>query len=92
MELTAEILKENNIKLDLRKFNDYVKEHTEKSRGKDIFNTGIDKDIELYREISKNIEVEFTGYQKYRTETVIEKLSRLMETGQVQAQLVKNLF
>lgn len=81
VELTAEILKENNIKLDLRKFNDYVKEHTEKSRGKDIFNTGIDKDIELYREISKNIEVEFTGYQKYRTETVIEKIIKIDGDG-----------
>ncbi len=81
VELTEEILKEKKIKLDLKRFNDYVKEHIEKSRSRDIFNSEMDKDMELYREISKNFEVEFIGYQKYKAAAVIEKIIKFDRSG-----------
>lgn len=81
VELTEEILKENKIKLDLDKFNDYVREHTRKSKGKNVFSSGINKDIELYSEIRKKFEVEFTGYKKYRAESIIENIIKTDSSG-----------
>ncbi len=81
VELTGEILKEKKIKLDLKRFNDYAKEHAEKSRSKDIFNSEMDKDMELYKEISKNFEAEFIGYQKYKTAASIEKIIKFDRSG-----------
>ncbi len=81
VELTGEILKENKIKLDMDKFNDYVREHTRKSKGKNAFRSRISKDIELYGEIRKKFEVEFTGYNKYRSEAVIENIIKIDSSG-----------
>ncbi len=81
VELTREILNENKIKLDLSKFNNYLREHTEKSRKKVTINREMDKDMELYRRISANLEVEFTGYHKNKVKTVIENIIKIDKNG-----------
>jgi len=74
VELTREILGENKIDIDLKKFDDYMKEHVRKSKNKELVDKKVDKDIGIYNSISKYIEVEFMGYQKSNMKTVIEKI------------------
>ncbi|TET13779.1 MAG: alanine--tRNA ligase [Actinobacteria bacterium] len=81
VELTAEILNENNLKLNMEKFNDYLKEHTEKSKSKILFDKKIDSNLEIYRNISKNLEVEFIGYQRSKAKTVIENIIKIDKNG-----------
>jgi len=81
VELTAEILNENNLKLNMEKFNDYLKEHAEKSKSKNLFDKKIDINLEIYRKISKNLEVEFIGYQKSKAKTVIENIIKIDKNG-----------
>ncbi len=81
VELTMEILGENDLKLDMKKFHDYLKKHVEKSRKKVLFDKKIDKNLELYRKISKNLEVVFVGYQKNVSETIIESIVKIDKYG-----------
>ena len=74
VELTREILDENNLKLDLEKFGEYFKEHAEKSKARTSFDKKIDKNLDLYRTIAKEINVEFLGYEKDQANTYIEKI------------------
>ncbi len=81
VELTKEILSENKIKLDVKKFNDYLKEHTEKSRKKAKSGEKISKYMDIYRRISKNVEVEFSGYNKYSIKTLIKNIVKIDKQG-----------
>jgi len=81
VELTEEILGENGLKLDMVKFYGYLGEHTEKSRKKVLFDKRIDKNLDLYRKIGKNLEVEFIGYQKNESKTIIENIIRIDKNG-----------
>ncbi|MBN1298441.1 MAG: alanine--tRNA ligase, partial [Actinobacteria bacterium] len=63
VELTMEILQENGFDLDIKQFNDFMTIHSEKSRKKTAFDKKIDLNLENYKMIAKNIEVEFFGYQ-----------------------------
>jgi len=74
VELTTEILDENGLKLDHDKFEHYFKQHTEKSKKKTSFDKKIDKNLDLYRNLAKEIHVEFLGYEKDQANTVIEKI------------------
>ncbi len=74
VELTGEILSENKIKIDLNKFNRYLKEHTKKSKSKGSSGVKLNKDIELYGPLSKEMKVEFLGYNRSNLSTVIEKI------------------
>ncbi len=74
VELTREILDENDLKLDLEKFDEYFKEHSEKSRNKTSFDKKIDENLYLYRTMAKEIQVEFLGYEKDQANTCIEKI------------------
>ncbi|HEY4662933.1 MAG TPA: alanine--tRNA ligase [Candidatus Humimicrobiaceae bacterium] len=81
VELTVEILNENDLKLDIEKFYGYLKKHTEKSRGKVLFDKKIDKNLELYNKINKNFDVTFVGYQKNLLKTKIENIIKIDDSG-----------
>ncbi len=81
VELTREILDENNLKLDLDKFGEYFKEHAEKSKAGTSFDKKIDKNLDLYRTIAKEIHVEFLGYEKDQANTCIEKIISSGDNG-----------
>lgn len=74
VELTKEILKENDLKLDKKKFDLHLKKHQEKSKNKKSFDKRIDKNLALYKKMGKELEVEFIGYQVASTESVIENI------------------
>jgi alanyl-tRNA synthetase len=74
VELTREILDENGLKLDLEKFDEYFKEHTEKSKARTSFDKKIDENLDLYRDLAKEIHVEFLGYEKDQANTYIERI------------------
>ncbi len=59
IELTQEILKEKNIKLDISKFKKFKDEHAKASRGKEV--AGMSKQINSIQKIEKKIS-EFIGY------------------------------
>ena len=79
VELTTEILNENGIELDIKKFNDFMSMHSEKSRKKTSFDKKIDTNLELYKKISKEIEVEFSGYQEIKGTSVIMHILKYMD-------------
>ena len=81
VELTVEILDENDLNLDIEKFYDYLKKHTEKSREKVSFDKKIDKNLELYNKINKDLDVTFVGYQKTLLETSIENILKISGSG-----------
>jgi alanyl-tRNA synthetase len=78
VELTTEILIENNLGLNLDQFNDYLKAHSEKSKVKTAFDKKIDKKIDFYKGLSKQFEVEFLGYQENKINT---KILSIIKTG-----------
>ncbi len=71
VELTEEILKENNLSLDMVKFNEFMKNHIKKSKEKTIFDKKINEHLDLYRNIKSQTENEFVGYESNSSETVI---------------------
>jgi len=81
VELTAEILKENNIILDLKKVEGYFRKHVEKSRRAAAFDKKIDKNLEIYRSISKKTKTDFNGYENESAKTNIEAIIRLDASG-----------
>jgi len=81
VELTREILSENNIKIDIDKFNDYYREHTEKSKKKEKSKEKLNKDMDTYRKIRKKVEVEFLGYSNYRAGTSVESIIKIDKNG-----------
>ncbi|MFA5014437.1 MAG: alanine--tRNA ligase [Actinomycetota bacterium] len=81
VELTVEILDENDLKLDIEKFYDYLTKHTEKSRERVSFDKKIDKNLELYNRINKNLDVIFIGYQKNVLKTTIENIIKISDSG-----------
>lgn len=85
VELTREILNENKIKLNLEKFNEYLRKHTEKSKRKEISGRKTGKNLDMYSDISKNLEVEFSGYTGSREDTVIEALIKIDRNGNKKA-------
>ena len=81
VELTMEILGENNLKLDLNKFNDFLKIHSEKSRKKASFDKKIDRGIYLSKKIIKKNEVEFVGYQENRLRSKVISIIEITRDG-----------
>ena len=60
IELTAEILEQKNIVLDMDKFNEYKKLHAERSKGKT--SAGMAKQINFIQKIESKVS-NFTGYE-----------------------------
>jgi len=71
VELTSEILEENNIGLDMEIFNKYFREHAERSRGTASFDKKIDQKILIYKEINKEQKTDFAGYNKEAIKTSV---------------------
>lgn len=71
VELTIEILNENNLSIDIHKFNEFMKGHSIKSREKTVFDKKIDKKIELYKQLAGQFDVKFTGYQENKSSSKI---------------------
>ncbi len=82
VELTMEILMENNLRLNLNEFNSLMKRHSEKSRNKASFDKKIDSKLSLYKKINKKVCVEFKGYQEFNVKTEIMNIVRLDENKQ----------
>ncbi|PIU28749.1 MAG: alanine--tRNA ligase [Candidatus Hydromicrobium americanum] len=81
VELTGEILNENKLKLNMEKFNEYLKKHTEKSKSKILFDKKIGSNLEIYHKINKNLEVEFIGYKRSKAKTIIENIIKIDKNG-----------
>jgi alanyl-tRNA synthetase len=81
VELTEEILNENDLRLDRKKFDSRLEKHVERSKGKKLFDKKVDKDLTLYQKLTNNLEVEFTGYQDTSSETVIENIIKTDKNG-----------
>lgn len=81
VELTSEILEENNIKLDSKIFDKYFKEHTEKSRGNASFDKKVDKKLLLYKKIGKEGKTDFAGYEKEALKTSVKGLIKISDDG-----------
>jgi len=81
VELTREILDENSLKLDIDKFGEYLKEHSEKSKARASFDKKICENLDIYRDIAKDIHVEFLGYEKDQANTFIEKIIKSGSNG-----------
>jgi len=81
VELTIEILKENNLYIDMRKYNELLKEHSEKSKEKTVFDKKIDINIDLYKQLANQFEVNFTGYQEEKSKSKILGIIKYNKTG-----------
>ncbi|MBM3707126.1 MAG: alanine--tRNA ligase [Actinobacteria bacterium] len=81
VELTAEILKESGLDLDVSKFNEYLKSHSEKSKVKTAFNKKVDLNLDLYKKIATEIEVYFSGYEKLKTDTIVKYILKIYGDG-----------
>lgn len=71
VELTVEVLKENDLDLDFDKFNEYLKSHSRKSKEKTTFNKKIDSKIDLYKKLAMEFELEFVGYNQLKASSEI---------------------
>jgi len=76
VELTMEILKENNLELDMASFNNFMKIHSEKSKGGTAFDKKIDENIDTYKNIAVGTETAFTGYNETKC---LSKIIMLLE-------------
>lgn len=74
VELTKEILAENNLLIDMEKINLFMKKHVEDSKEKTLFDKKLIENIDEYKAFSKEIECEFTGYEKIETSSKIIKM------------------
>jgi alanyl-tRNA synthetase len=74
VELTKEILAENNLLIDMEKINLFMKKHAEDSKEKTVFDKKIIENIDEYKAFSKEIECEFAGYEKTETSSKIIKI------------------
>jgi alanyl-tRNA synthetase len=77
-ELTVEILKENNLEMDMQAFNRHLQLHAEKSRVKTVFDKKVEMNLALYKKIAATLSVEFTGYQELKT---ISKVAAIIKTN-----------
>ncbi|MBM3713254.1 MAG: alanine--tRNA ligase, partial [Actinobacteria bacterium] len=82
VELTVEILNENGLSLDIRKFNEYLKSHSKKSKLKAAFDKKVDLNLELYKKIVKEIEVFFSGYEQVKADTKLKYILKLSMDGE----------
>jgi alanyl-tRNA synthetase len=80
VELTVEILNENNLSIDIHKFNEFMKGHSIKSREKTVFDKKIDKNIELYKQLAGQFKVKFTGYQENKSSSIIMSIIKYDKT------------
>ncbi|MBU4451140.1 MAG: hypothetical protein KKE35_07600, partial [Actinobacteria bacterium] len=80
VELTVEILKENNLSIDMQKFNKFMKEHSIKSKEKTVFDKKIDKNLDLYKQLVNQFEVNFTGYQENKSSSKIMSIIKYSKT------------
>ncbi len=74
IELTKEILEENNLSIDMEKINLFMKKHVEDSKEKTIFDKKIIENIDEYKAFAKETECEFAGYEKSETSSKIIKI------------------
>lgn len=81
VELTMEILKENNLELDNDSFNNFVKIHSEKSKSKTVFDKKIEENLDIYKNIAACGEIEFTGYRESDSSSEILALLKEDENG-----------
>jgi alanyl-tRNA synthetase len=79
-ELTVEILKENNLEMDMPAFNRHLKLHAEKSRVKTVFDKKVEMNLPLYKEIAAGLTVEFTGYRELKTISEIAAIIRINDS------------
>ena len=76
-ELTVEILKENNLEMDMRSFNRQLKIHSEISRVKTVFDKKVEINLPLYKEIAASLTVEYTGYRELKTISEVAAIIRI---------------
>jgi alanyl-tRNA synthetase len=81
VELTKEILEENNLLIDMEKINLFMKKHMEDSKEKTLFDKKLIDNIDEYKALSKEIECEFTGYEKIETSSKIIKILKNNENN-----------
>jgi len=81
IELTTEILKEQEMILDRKKFEKYFKNHVESSKKKTSFDKKVDSNLPVYKKVSKENKTEFLGYEKETLSTSVEGIIRLIEYG-----------
>ncbi|MCX6346890.1 MAG: alanine--tRNA ligase, partial [Actinobacteria bacterium] len=74
VELTKEILAENNLLIDMEKIDLFMRKHIEDSKEKTVFDKTIIENIDEYKAISREIECEFAGYEKTETSSKIIKM------------------
>ncbi|MHB1345948.1 MAG: alanine--tRNA ligase [Candidatus Humimicrobiaceae bacterium] len=74
VELTKEILVENNLSIDLEKINLLMKKHIEDSKEKTVFDKKLIDNIDEYKAFSKEIASDFLGYEKTETSSKIIKI------------------
>ncbi len=74
IELTQEILNEHNLKVDLEEFENYLEEHSKKSKTEKAFDKKIDQKINIYSSLSQIINTEFIGYQNLQVNTEVLKI------------------
>ncbi len=63
VELTLEILKENDLSLELESFQSYLKKHSIDSKSKTVFDKKVDDFLHIYKDILKKAKSEFVGYE-----------------------------
>jgi alanyl-tRNA synthetase len=74
IELTEEILAENNLSLDKEKFNEYMKTHIEISKQKTSFNKKISEYLDIDKNIATEAKTEFMGYEVSELTAKIKKI------------------
>lgn len=74
VELTEEILAENELCLDMGEFDLYAKKHAEVSRKGTTFDKKVTENIGEYKIIAKELSCEFTGYEKMESSTKIIRI------------------
>lgn len=74
VEVTREILQENNLKLDMDQFEHFYRQHVAKSKQQTVFDKKVDHKLDLYKETARKCSADFTGYQALHTSTQVTQL------------------
>ena len=91
LELTKEILAENNLLIDMEKIDLFMKKHVEDSKEKTVFDKKIIDNIDEYKAFSKEISCDFAGYEKTDTSSKIIKILKNESNKKVEsAELAEN--
>ncbi len=79
VELTLEILKENDLSLDMESFKSYLNKHSIDSKRKTVFDKKVDNFLNLYKDIFEQSKTEFVGYENDEYTSNIEAIIHISE-------------